>query len=79
MGSSYTHIYTVAYLHGAATGAAVRARQHRRPSLGGATSGQQIIEQRRRPGTDEGVERGDRKDAQLIQSILCGARDVGEQ
>lgn len=67
------------HLHGAATGAAVGPRQHRRTTLGGSASGEQVVEQRGRAGADEGVERGDREHAQLVQRVLCGARHVSEQ
>lgn len=72
-------IARAAHLHRAAAGSTVGARQDRGATLGGPSSGQQVVQQRRRPGTDERVERGDGEHAQLVQRVLRGSRHVGQK
>lgn len=70
---------TIIYLQRAPARAAVGPREHRRPPLGGAPSGQQVVEQRGAARADEGVERGHREDAQLVEGALGSAGHVGQQ
>lgn len=72
-------VVPVAHLHRAPARATVRAGQDRRTALGGAATGQQVVQQRRRSRTDERVERGHREDAQLVQRVLGGARHVRQE
>lgn len=67
------------HLHRPATGAAVRPRQQWWPPFGGASAGQQIVEQRRRSGADESMERGDGEHTQLVERVFGRSRHVGEQ
>lgn len=69
----------IAYLHRATAGAAVGSRQKRRSTFGGTAAGQQVVQQRRRPGADERMKRGHGEDVQLVQDGLCVSGHMGHQ
>lgn len=63
-------------LQRAPAGAAVRAREERRPPLRRAAARQQIVQQGRATRADERVEGRYGEHAQLVQRLLRGARHV---
>lgn len=69
----------VTYLKRSPAGATVGPGQHRGTSLGGASSCQEVVEQRRTPCANEGVEGRDGEHAELVQRILRCSRYVGQE